>query len=132
MHKERADAIIAEARNMTADSDYMANVKAIMADDVVMPNHTFFVASFVYRFMKEEIKRKALKSKAAVSQHVGQIGERIEIRVPVVNGNIGRVLYTKHYSTGYTTSEVDVLEIIDVNGNVFKWSASSLWEMNEA
>lgn len=131
--KEQTDAIIASARALENVSDYLANVKVAFAADFVCDKHLILVASYVYRCIKDAIKAKATAKKAADSNWVGNVGERVSFTVKVVDGNAYRVLFAKeHYVNRYVTALTTVVEFIDENGNVLKWDASNLSEIDEA
>lgn len=131
--KEQADAIIASARALENVSDYLANVKVAFAGEYVSDKHLILVASYVYRCIKDAKKAKATAKKAVESNWIGNVGERVTFTVKVTDGSAYRVLYTKeHYVNYYVTAMTAVVELIDVNGNVLKWDASNLSEIDDA
>lgn len=130
---KEAKEIVSQARSVVGVTDYLANVKVALSADCVSAKRQNLIASYVYVYIKNLAKAEKKAEDARVSEHVGKVGERIEIKVPVVNGFAYRVLYTKSYSVGWNrTSYVDVLELRDADGNVYKWSASSHWEIDNA
>lgn len=133
MFKAKADEIVATAKNLEEVSDYLANVKVVFSSEVVPFKRLFLVASYVYRFVKDEMKAKATAKKALSSSHVGEVGQRVEFKVKVVDGQAFRVLYTKEHYYGYNgCSTTYVVEFVDVDGNVFVWSASNTLDICEA
>jgi len=132
-NKDKVDAIIASARALKDVDGYLENVRIVFADEYVAANRIMLVASYVYRFVKDAFKAKATAKKAVSSNWVGNVGERISFKVKVVDGQAYRVLYTKSVRINYyVTSETDVVELIDVDGNVYKWAASNLFEIAQA
>lgn len=132
-YSKEAKEIVEKGRNMTKVTDYLMNVKVVLSGDYVPMRRLGLIASFVNICIKDRAKADKQAEDAKVSAHVGNIGERIEIRIPVINGMAYRVLYTKSYEVAWRTySEVDVVEIRDADGNIYKWNASNLATIDQA
>lgn len=132
-YSKEAKEIVEKGRNMTKVTDYLMNVKVVLSGDYVPMRRLGLIASFVNICIKDRAKADKQANDAKVSAHVGNVGERIEIRIPVINGMAYRVLYTKGYAVGWrSTSYVDVVEIRDADGNIYKWNASNLTPIDQA
>jgi len=121
------------AKNVEVISDFLHNVKAIASADSIKPKRLGFAVSIIAAFQrsleKEEervakaAEREAAKKEAqANSDHVGQVGDKLELEVTVTgrNGFEGRF--------GWTT----IVSMKDATGNVFKWFASNCPEAVKA
>lgn len=71
----------------------------------------------------EEARIKALKS---ISQYVGQIGDKVEIKVSYVRSGS----YKQRSFSGFGTETMYVHTFKDVDGNVFTWKTQKSIDMN--
>ena len=107
-----ARAALVWARDLEARSDYEHNIKTIARAGALRSRDLGYAASIVAAFQRAQAPAQAPIS--AVSQHVGQIGEKIEtevtiLRVVEIDGNYG-------------VSRMHVMQ--DASGNVLVWFAS--------
>lgn len=132
-NREKVEAVIESARNSEDASDYMANVRVVFRMEAISIRRVRLVASYCAKYLKETAKAKAVAKKASESSHVGKVGERVRFRVRVNDGKAYRVLFRKSVHIAWNTyAETAVVELIDVDGNVYKWNASNLDAFDEA
>lgn len=108
------------ARNyFDSDNDYMRNASLAWSKDSIEYRDFGLVSSFANTFFKEKDKeaQKAQKMAQLNNEYVGNIGDRITIKV-----KSARVLYTKYSSFGSTY----VQELTDTDGHVYIWSTQDV------
>ena len=107
------------ARSISDVGGYMYNAKTTWLSSYCEYRDFSLICSFVNTYLKKVQKEAELSLKMASSNYVGNVGDRITIKVASV-----RVLYTKGcYS--YRGPVVEVLEIKDAQGNIYIWSTST-------
>ena len=133
-NQAKVRAVIESARNSTEASDYMDNVRVVFRMQAMMMKHIRIVASYCAKYLRDQMKAKATAKKAAQSSYVGQVGERIRFKVKVTDDRRAyRVLFTKVVPISWNMSSMThVVELIDVDGNVYKWNASNLDALDSA
>lgn len=124
----KACEIIDEAKAYEGEEDYLLNVKVAVSSDYIDMKWTVLVASYIHYLRKQEAKKAIEESKAKTSNHVGNVGQRITLRIKRVKDSLYRTLYVKSTDYGTTT----VVEMIDVDGNVIKWGATNLCWLRQA
>jgi hypothetical protein len=93
--------------------DYIHNLRTACALGYVSSRHQGIVASAVVAYDRELADKEAAK-RTANSNHVGQVGQRLNLSLTVTRS------YPKETMYGVTT----ILTMCDKDGNVFKWFAS--------
>lgn len=126
---DEAKRIIDSIASYQGDGDYLLNVRNVLSAEYVdWYKWDVLVASYVVYLQRQEAKKAIQKSKSEQSEHVGEVGKRQTFKIQRVNGDFYRMLYVRHGDYG----NVYVLEMIDVDGNVLKWSASHYYWLEEA
>ena len=99
---------------------YMRNASIAWLSRCVEYRDFGLICSFANVYLKEvaKIQENMLKSN---SKHIGNIGDRITIRVVSA-----RVLYTKYTHYTYSGEATYVNELVDEDGNVYIWSTQDL------
>ena len=118
-----SDAIVDEflewANNYDPKSDFERNaVNAVKIGYVTLMKTGRTIAAFISKWLKT----RPIESD---SEHVGNVGERISIRVSNPSTQVS-ILYYKHFSTGYRTIETPVFKIVDDDSNVYIYSGDCL------
>ncbi len=120
-----ADATIAFVQNeMTGDSEYVWNLKALLAEDVLYDRKrvglVVSAVSAYQRHLGTLARIAAQREVAAASEHVGAVGERLrKLSLKVLGG--------KAISTAWGDSIL--YKFIDDRGNLFAWFASNSLEL---
>lgn len=98
-------------------SSYLFNLKQIIDAGYCTARHFGFLASLIPSYRKSEYKRllDLKKNNGKVSEYVGNVGDKISIKVKYVN--------TYSYDTSFGSSYIHLF--MDDNGNIFKWSTNS-------
>ena len=101
-------------------SSYLFNLKQIIDAGYCTARHFGFLASLIPSYRKSEYKRllDLKKNDGKVSEYVGNIGDKISVKVKYVN--------TYSYDTNFGSANIHLF--IDDNGNIFKWSTGSRLE----
>lgn len=98
-------------------SSYLFNLRQIVDAEYCTARHFGFLASLIPSYRKSEYKR-LLDANNEVSEYVGNIGEKISVKVKYTN--------TYSYDTRFGTTNIHLF--MDSNGNIFKWSTNSRLE----
>lgn len=131
--EDKVRAVIETARAMTPVSDYERNVQVVLSMEAIPMKYVRIVASYCAKYLRDQMKAQATAKKAAESSHVGEVGERIRFKVKATDGKAYRILFTKSvYIAWNTYSTTYVVELIDTDGNVYKWNASNLGALDQA
>jgi len=108
--EEIAPKVINFVRNeMYGDNDYVYNMKNFFSDDMVELRYIPFIASAVPAYTRSLEKEAEMKTKKAVSNYVGEIGEKITANVEVIGA--------KYVSSFYGSSLL--VRMVDDSGNTF-------------
>lgn len=114
------------------DNNYMHNLKTVCSLEYVTGGNLGILVSLFPTYNREleyqaeraeqERKRAVERAKEANSQHIGNIGDRIDVQV--------------HSVTCLTSWETEwgitrVYKIVDVNGNVYTWKTGSYFNEDE-
>lgn len=101
-------------------SSYLFNLKQIIDAGYCTARHFGFLASLIPSYRKSEYKRllDLKKNNGKVSEYVGNIGDKISVKVKYVN--------TYSYDSNFGTTNIHLF--MDDNGNIFKWSTNSRLE----
>ena len=94
-------------------SSYLFNLRQIIDADYCTPRHFGLLASLIPSFRKEEAKRLQAE-RASVSNHVGNIGDRLSLTLTYTKS----ISYDSQFGGGYFHF------FTDTDGNVFKWSTN--------
>lgn len=132
-NEAKVKAVIESALNSPECSDYMENVKVAFRMTAIPMKLVRIVASYCAKYLRDQKRALATAKRATESKHVGQVGERITFKVRVTDGKAYRVLFTSSHQIAWNTySYTYVVELIDTDGNVYKWNASNLSAFDEA
>jgi hypothetical protein len=112
-------AVLAWARGLVPTSDYESNLSLIAQQPSVKPAHTGILASAVAaynRVLEREIEhRRNTRTGAQPSQHVGEVGQRLDLKLEVQ-----RVV---SIDTDYGV--LRIISMRDQNDNLFVWKTGS-------
>lgn len=82
--EDKADAVIEFVRNdLKGDNEFVFNLKNFFSDDMVQVRFLPFVASAIPTFDRSVSKAAEMKAAKAVSNHVGEVGDKITAEVEV-------------------------------------------------
>lgn len=112
-----------------ASNDYMHNLKTVCSLKYNPWNRIGILVSLFPTFNRDlEIQAKKAKEKKAEqnSNHVGSIGDRIQINVQSV-----KCLTSWENTFGYYPTTTYMYKIVDQNGNVFTWKTSNFLNEDE-
>lgn len=115
-----AEAALAWARDLPVDAgdDYLDNLAVACRSDYVTPKTMGIVASVVQahgRAVAEDVRRKRIARESRDSQHVGAVGDRLDLVLTVT--------FTRIFDGTY--GERQLTKMVDADGNVFVWWATS-------
>lgn len=114
-NKEKAQTVLAWVDTLNAPMGYLSNLKAVCSKENCEPRDFGLVVSAVAAYDRAtEAKRikEAEKTAEAASEHIGTIGERIQLTVSDVR-------CITHWYTDFGTTYV--YKITDDKGNVYTW-----------
>lgn len=121
---EKADTIIAWAKDHPSQADYWYSVKTLLSNtgDLIDSKYTGYLASIPAAHHREveavsdtRNNGKSEKTAAKISEHVGQIKERLELTLTL----------NKVFSVDTNFGIADIMLFSDEQGNVFKWFTTS-------
>lgn len=105
-----ADAIIAWAKTLQPTSEFLGNVRVLLAQDHVSPRNVGYVAAAAFMFLKERVASRRQQANA----WVGEIGKKVSFRGMVVD-----VRTTQNRFGGST-----LVTWRDPEGRTLKWFAT--------
>jgi hypothetical protein len=117
---ETARKTIEYVRNeMTGDSDYVHNLKIALGGEAVKTRNSGLACSavFCYKRHADELVKRAEEAKTSLNEYVGQIKERLELRLKVVH-------IIENYNGGYGYNDEGVTyihKLKDEQGRSFTW-----------
>lgn len=125
--KEMVNNALAWIQNQEASNDYMHNLKTVCSLKYNPWNRIGMLVSLFPTFnrdleiqaRKAEAEAKA-KAEAQASNHVGSVGDRIQISVQFV-----KCLTSWENTFGYYPTTTYLYKIVDQEGNVFTWKTST-------
>jgi hypothetical protein len=108
---------IVEVRNWVEsnldDSDYITNLKVILRGEYVNERYLGFAVSS-YQSYRASIKRAEMEAARADSKHIGNVGDKIQIKVKILRKTGIETIY------GIST----LIIMVDESGNIIKWFSS--------
>ena len=98
-------------------SSYLFNLRQIVDAGYCTTRHFGFLASLIPSYRKSEYKRllDAKNSDVKVSEYVGNVGDKISVKVTYTNTHV--------YNTQFGVSYIHLF--MDNDGNIFKWSTGT-------
>ena len=123
--KEMVNSALDWIQNQEVRNDYLHNLKVTTSLEYTTFGKTGLLVSLFPAFNRElelQAKRKQEEEQGKFSEHVGQIGERLEVEVDSVKC----ITSWESCYNGYTTTTTYVWKIVDKRGNVFTWKTSNL------
>jgi len=106
------------AETITEQYGYMANAKLAWLKKYVEVRDFGLIASFISIYLREQ--DKLAQAKKNPSKHVGNIGDRINIKIASV-----KVLFSNCYQYSWDYYETTyTYEIKDADGNIYLWSTN--------
>ena len=114
---------VAKANVEFLDNDYMRNASIAWLKESLEYRDFGLISSFVNTCLKQFVKDAEIKQRneSRNNEWVGNVGDRLTIKVASA-----RVLYTKDNSwSSYYAGCSWVMEIVDIEGHTYKWSAST-------
>lgn len=112
--KAEAQAALVWAQ-IVGGSDYLDNMAAVAVKESWRVKDMGIAASIIPAYRREVGKQAERQAQANTSQHVGTVGEKIQVE--------GTVTFTMEYPGHYGTKTL--VKIVDDNGNLFVWWASA-------
>ena len=106
-----------------AKNDYMHNLKTVAELDYTTYSRFGILVSLFPTWNKDleiQAQRKAEMEAGKVSEHIGQIGDRVTVDVQSVKC----ITSWESSYNGYSLTTTYVWKIVDVKGNVFTWKTS--------
>ena len=106
-----------------ASNDYMHNLKVVSSLDYTTYSRFGLLVSLFPTYNKDleiQAQRKAEKEAGKLSDHVGQVGDRLDVQVESVKC----LTSWESCYNGYSTTTTYIWKITDVNGNIFTWKTS--------
>jgi hypothetical protein len=107
----------AETLEPKVDDDYLWNLRVLANSDAIEDRQTGLAASMISAYCRateRELNRRREAEAGKASEHVGTVGQRIEMDVTLIS--------TKHFDSEWGGS--DLLVFVDSAGNRIKWWAS--------
>lgn len=101
----------------TKSNDYYRNAFLAWSLDDYEYRHLRLVASLINSYFKDREKQK--QSQAA-SKYVGEVGEKIVLKVAS-----SRILYWKSFYHGRYKEETPVFKIVGTDGNIYIWATNT-------
>jgi hypothetical protein len=127
-NKEAVKNMLAWLEVQKANSQYISNLQLVCKKEYAEFRDMGLLASLPSAYFKametekERLEREARKSDQPTSQHVGKVGDKIQL----TNVTITKVaVYETQY--GFT----HIFKILDTNGNIYIWKASKGCEVKE-
>lgn len=125
--KEMVNNALAWIQNQEASNDYMHNLKTVCSLKYNPWNRIGMLVSLFPTFnrdleiqaRKAEAEAKA-KAEAQASNHIGSVGDRIQVNVQSV-----KCLTSWENTFGYYPTTTYLYKIVDQEGNVFTWKTST-------
>jgi hypothetical protein len=125
---EEAKKMVKEAlewiQSQEATNDYMHNLKTVTAlKDTTLSRFGLLVSLFptFNRELELQAKKKQEAEQGKSSEHIGQVGDRLQIEVESVKC----ITSWESFFNGYTTTTTYVWKITDKQGNIFTWKTST-------
>lgn len=120
---KKAERVIKWAQKLNpGDSDYLQNLKVIAERSFVDSSTMGLAASMVAAYDREQRqKAEEEEAKKNPSQHVGNIKDRISLIVKP----------TSFFSTQTNWGSLQIISLVDKNGNIFKWFTGEIPEWME-
>ena len=112
------------AKKNNWDNEYNQNMVAQLSNDTITTCWASFVASLIPKFTKVRDRKRNERMQSMFSQHVGKVGERVELQGLSL---MSVIPFTRTIQAGYRTLETTayVCKFTDQKGNILIWYASN-------